>query len=502
MRLFTLVSLLCFALCPCVAQDRIEHIDSILHTMESNDGFSGSVLISDHGKIVYEKSFGYSNAETRTPVTRDTLFLIGSVAKTFTAVALLKLKEQGRLELDDPITKFLPKLPYKHITLRHLLTHSSGLLEYQSEEVIKEISDKGVTNGELASVFVRLSPKLAFEPGSQWSYSNTNYILLALVVEKVSGETFPAFVKTQIFIPARMTRSFVSIKNVPQSLKSDVASGYRLTNPLAAAPVNVDTLEGARSAYSTKKNLVGSGNVYSTSRDLFKFHRALQYGKILGKQTLVEMYEPMRLSSGADYRPFVNTNYLSKDALGWFVSEGRKQKIVYHPGGDIGYVSYFLRNTTKDQSVTVLSNTELLRHNTPTAFMRILNGEPYKLDLSSLAVLLGKEYNRSGSEAMLKAFGHFGDGAKYTFLEEEMNELGLRLLYDKKDIPAAIEILKLITKKFPKSFNAWDSLGEAYHQAGNLEEAIKNYEISLQINPSSVGGKRMLEEIRGKMVKP
>jgi Beta-lactamase class C and other penicillin binding proteins len=502
MRFVLIVLFICLAFGFCFAQERVQKIDSILSTLNQEEGFSGSVLISEKGKIIYEKSFGYANAEGKVPFTENTIFLTGSVAKTFTATAILKLREQGKVNLDDPITKFLPELSYKNVTLRHLLTHTSGLLEYQSEEIIKEIAGKGVGNTELVKVFARLNPKLEFEPGAKWEYSNTNYILLALVVEKVSGKSFPQFVAENIFAPARMTRSFVGINNVPESLKKEIAAGYRFTNPLAKAPVNVETLEGARSAYATKQNLYGAGNLYSTTRDLLKFHQALQSAKILKKQSLAEMYVPTKLTGGADYKPFARTNYVSQDALGWFVSDDASGKIAYHPGGDIGYVSYFLRNTTKDQTVIILSNIELLRHYTPTGLMRILNDETYKLDIKSLAGAMGKEYNLRGVEAMLKVFRELKGSEQYNFSEDEINELGYRLLYDKKDAASAIEVFKLNAEQFPKSFNVWDSLGEAYYRAGNVEEAIKNYEKSLQLNPDSEGGKRMLEEIRREQKKP
>jgi len=182
----------------------------------------------------------------------------------------------------------------------------------------------------------------------------------------------------------------------------------------------------------TKTNLYGAGNVYSTARDLLKFHQALQRGKLLSKKTLSEMYSPARLTTGADYKSFARTNYPSKDALGWFVADDASSTIVYHPGGDIGYVSYFLRNTTKDQSVIILSNIELLHHYTPTSLMRILNNEPYKLDVKSLAGAMGKEYSQRGSEAMLKVFNQLKGRDEYNLSEDEINELGLRLLYDKK----------------------------------------------------------------------
>jgi len=502
MRLSLIALLMCLVSAPCFGQNRVQKIDAVLTRLNTEEAFSGNVLISEKGKIIYEKSFGSANAEERRSLTPDTMFLIGSVAKTFTAVAVLKLQEQGKLKLDDPLTKFLPELPYQNVTLRQLLTHTSGIQEYQSEEIVKEIAGKGADNAELVRVFARLKPGQAFEPGSRWEYSNTNYIFLALVVEKASGRSFPQFVRENIFAPAGMARSFVGINNVPAALKKEIAAGYRLTNPLATAPVNVATLEGARSAYATKQNLYGAGNLYSTTRDLWKFHQALQRGKILSKQSLALMYAPTRLASGADYQPFARTNYPSKDALGWFVADGTSGRVVYHPGGDIGYVSYFLRNMTRDQSVIILSNIELLRHNTPTALLRILNEEPYRLDLKSLANAMGREYNLRGTDAMLKLFQQLKGNDAYGFVEDEINELGYRLLYDKKDVAAALEVFQLNAAQFPASFNVWDSLGEVYYRAGRIEEAIKNYEKSLQLNPNNEGGKRMLETIRREQQKP
>jgi tetratricopeptide (TPR) repeat protein len=274
-------------------------------------------------------------------------------------------------------------------------------------------------------------------------------------------------------------------------------SGYRFTHPLAVAPVNVETLEGTRAAYATKRNLFGAGNVYSTTGDLLKFHEALQPEKILKKQILAEMYSAQKLITGEIYNSFQRTNYPSKDGLGWFVADDEsKGEIVYHPGGDIAYTSYFLRNATGNQTVIILSNIELLRHYTPTALLKMLNDEPFKLDLKSLVNTLGKAYNQSGAEEMLTVFDKLKSDKNYNFVEDEINELGYRLLYAKKDAATALEVFKRNAERFPNSYNVWDSLGEVYYQTGNLEEAIKNYEKSLQINPNNEGGKKMLGRIR------
>lgn len=401
MRFFISIFIGCFLFVVCSAQPKVERIGSVL-SEAAEEGFSGNVLVSEKGKIIYAKSFGYANLKEKTPLTSDSIFLVGSVAKTVTAVAIMKLRDQGVLNLDDPLGKYLPDLEYKNLSLRHLLAHTSGIPEYQSPEIIREIEGKGVNNAQMADLFARLKPKLNSEPGSRWEYSNTNYLILALVVEKASGKNFVRFVNESIFVPSGMKRSFVLRQNVPVAFEKDIAVGYRLVSPLASEPVAVPEIEGARRAYATKTNLYGAGNLYSTAGDLLKFHTALQRGRILNGRSLQEMYLPVELSQGSEYSPFAQTNYSSKDALGWFVADDKsKGNIAYHPGGDIGYVSYFLRNVTKDQSVIVLSNVELFRHRTPTALMRIVNDQPFDLDPRSVARKMGRAYISAGLSAML-----------------------------------------------------------------------------------------------------
>jgi CubicO group peptidase (beta-lactamase class C family) len=504
MRVVPVIAIICLVtgICP-ARQSRAQTVDALLNNLHQEDDFNGYVLIAEKGKTIYAKSFGFANVENKTPITENTIFLIGSVSKTFTATAILKLKEQGKLSLNDNIENYFPELPYKNMTIRHLLTHTSGLLEYQSDEVIKEIRDKGVTNAELVKVLARLKPKEAFQPGSKWEYSNMNYILLALIVEKVSGETFPQFVKQNIFLPAHMDHTFVLISNLPDSLKSDLASGYRFTSLLSTSAVNVESMPGARRAYATKKNLYGPGNVYSTAKDLLKYHEALQAGKILRRQTLLEMYTPIRLSSGEDYSTFSRTNYLSKNALGWFVANDNSAgTVVYHPGGDIGFVSYFMRNITRDQTVIILANNEVIRHSTATSLMRILNHQPYKLDTKSLARALGKQYSSHGIDATLRLFDRLKDNKGYSYSEEEINDLGYQLMIEKSDIKAAIELFKINAERFPRSFNVWDSLGEAYYKKGDKETALQYYEKSLSLNPENEEGKNMLKKIKGELGRP
>lgn len=485
------------------AQIPIRSVDSILDRLNHEDGFSGNVLISERGKIIYEKSFGFANYENKIPLTENTIFSVGSISKTLTATAILKLKEQGRLKLDDLISKYLPDLPYKNMTVRHLLTHTSGLPEYQSDAVIKEIEGKGVSNLELEKTFARLKFKPDFEPGSKWQYSNTNFIFLALIIEKVSGKSYPKFLRENIFEPAGMKKTFVLKSNIPDQFKNDMADGYRSMIFVSETDANINSLRGALDYYKTVGDLYGAGGIYSTVRDLEKFHRALQKNKILKKETFAEMYEPAKLNDGQNFSALRNTNYESEYGFGWFIAKDYSAgKIVYHPGATVGFVSYFLRNITKDQCVIILTNNEMMRHYTATAVMRVLNNQPYKLDNKSLAKALGKEYLRGGLESARKLFDKLKNDPDFSFREGEMNDLGYQLILDKKDAEAAIEILKINAEKFPESFNVWDSLGEIYYKAGFREEAIKNYEKSLELNPQNKEGKQMLEKIKKETVKP
>ena len=496
MRLLTIIFAVVLFCGFSFANEKVKEIDKVYTKLQRESGFNGNVLVAEKGKIIYEKSFGYANYETEISLTKDSIFDIASISKTFTAVAIMKLEEKGKLSLDDKITKYLPELRYVDVTIKQMLSHTSGILELQKPLIRKEIDGKGVNNADLLKTFVKVDPQLDFDPGSKWSYSNTNYAFLALIIERISGKSYSEFMEKNIFRKAKMKSSFVLRKGVPKNLQSRIIDVYFRDGILSPQYINGEKIPFVKRHYATFENIYGDGKIYSTTGDLFKYHKALQKGKIIKKKTLKRMYKPIKLSTGKDYKVTPVGHYKSVHGLGWEVAiDNSNGKIVYHTGAEPGTKSYFLRNIDKNRVVIVMTNNYLTQHQTCTFPMRVLEGREYDLQKKSTAFVIAKDYKSNGIESAIKLFRELEHNKEYGLSEDDINSLGYDIL-EKKDVQAAIEIFKINTEKFPKSGNVWDSLGEAYLKDGNEKEAIKHYTKSIKLDPKNETAKEILEKLK------
>jgi CubicO group peptidase (beta-lactamase class C family) len=479
------------------AQHQLTTIDSLITKLHREEGFDGNILIADKGRIIYQKSFGYANTATNTFLTKDAIFNLASVSKIFTAVATMQLVEQGKIRLTDDLQLYFPDLPYAHITIYNLLTHTSGLEDYMADPVRNALSQHP-DNAEIEKVFASVHLKTKFTPGSNWSYSNTNFVLLALITEKTSGMTYPEYLKRYIFSPAKMEHSFVLAENASPGLKSMLAGIYYYPDFLTAHPVNVDFIPMAKMQYALVENSYGDGGVFSTTGDLFRFQQALLKNKILSKETQEMMYFPVTLPEGKTYvAGNANPDYNSNYGLGWMVAkDSTKGKIVWHSGADPGMLTFFMQNITKDQCVVVLNNNWYRgAYHLGGSLMNMLNDRPMQLMAPSLARKIGQEYTLHGANAALKLLDTLKTGKDYHVGFLEMNELGYNLLA-KNDTRTAIEVFKVNTETYPNSGDVWDSLAEAYYKAGDKENAIKDYEKSILLDPHNESGKNMLKKIK------
>lgn len=483
-------------------QSKLAAIDSLLTTLNLEEGFDGNVLIADKGHIIYERSLGYANAETKTHLTINTIFNLASVSKIFTAVATMKLVEQGKLKLTDDIQQYFPDLPYQKITIYNLLTHTSGIEDYFADPV-RNVLGKKASNTEIEKKYAAVHLNIKFLPDSNWSYSNTNFLFLALIIEKVSGMTYPDFVQKYIFIPAKMYQSFVLEENAPPALKEKITSLYYFADYLSVHPVNVDSIPFTKMYYSIVGGSYGDGGIFSTTGDLYKFHEALQKGNILNIKSLNLMYASTKLPNGKDYEAGnANSDYNSNYGLGWIVAKDSSiGKIVWHSGSNPGTLTFFMRNIDKDQCVIVLNNNWYRgTYHLGGSLMNIINNRPVQLLAPSLARKIGQEYSLYGADAALKLLDSLKAGKEYHIGFMEMNELGYDLL-KRNDTQFAIEIFKVNTEQYPSSGDVWDSLAEAYYKAGDKKTAIKYYEKSLILNPNNEGGKTMLKKIKDEVNK-
>jgi len=318
-----------------------QKIDSIFATVPD---FSGVVLVAEKGKPIYHKAFGFANAETKQKLDTTSIFELASVSKQFTAMLIAMLQEEGRLGYDDLVEKYLPELPYKGITIRHLLNHTSGLPDYQKLMDERWDKSKVATNADILMYLKKFHPLSLFRPGEKYEYSNTGYVLLGSIVEKISGRDFVAFCRERIFNPLEMSSTNIRIKKEKDSIPN-FALGYMYVKEKKRY-VRADSFPSSNYTIWLGGRK-GPGRISSTTSDLLKWDRALYTEKLVTKQTLNEMFAPAKLNDGS----------LSDYGFGWMLrSDSVLGKIVYHTGDNPGYKTEIVRYIGHDKTIIVLCN--------------------------------------------------------------------------------------------------------------------------------------------------
>ena len=191
------------------AQQKAASLDSLFTNLHREGKFYGNVLIAEKGVPVYEKSFGLADEQTKRPLDKETVFELASVSKQFTAMGIMMLQKAGKLNYDDSLGKYIPELPYHHISIRNLLNHTSGLPDYMALFDLAWDLKRIATNKDMIEQLIQYKPAILFEPGMKYEYSNTGYALLASVIEKVSGMPYGDYLQKNICKPLKMTRTRV-----------------------------------------------------------------------------------------------------------------------------------------------------------------------------------------------------------------------------------------------------------------------------------------------------
>jgi CubicO group peptidase (beta-lactamase class C family) len=447
--------------------DRASQIDRLMTALHERGQFNGSIIVAVGGRVIYRKAFGEANFQLHRRFTPATISNIGSVSKQFTAMTIMMLAEQHRINYDDPVSKYIPELggPLNRITLRYLLNHTSG---------IPDLGDLGIDNPRLTNdqVLRRLSKPdfLVAKPGEKYRYNNPNYVLLAVVTERVSGRHFADFLADKILKPLGMHSSFV-YDSSPHHLKA-IATAYDQFGNLAGD----DAL------------ITGSGGMYSTVDDLLKWDQALYTETLVRQSTLAEAFTPGQVKEGA-----------STYGFGWNVGEQEGRKFVWHQGATGGFRALIERRLTEKITVIILTNKgNSKRLEINEAIMNILNGKPYVFPKRSIAEAMYEMISKQGIQPAIKTYETLraANDATYDFGESELNSLGYQLLSGNHKTSEAIQIFKLNTTAYSKSSNAFDSLAEAYQVSGNKELAIKNYQKAVELDPTNLHAVDMLKKLR------
>jgi CubicO group peptidase (beta-lactamase class C family) len=320
----------------CLAQESYENkIDEYLRTQMKAQQIPGVALaVVKDGKIVLARGYGLANVEHQVPVKPETIFQSGSTGKQFTATAVMMLVEEGKLGLEDKITKYFPDAPeaWRNITIRHLLTHTSGMTDYPRDFDLR----RDYTEDDLLQR-IKTIP-LAFQPGEKWSYSNLAYVTLGILIHKVSGKFYGDFLQERIFKPLEMSTARIISE---ADIVPNRAAGYRVANGQLKNQEWV----------SPSLNTTADGALYFTVYDMAKWDAALYTEKLLKRSSLEQMWTPVKLNNGTTF-PY---------GFGWGLGNVRGHRVVEHGGSWQGFKAQISRYV--DDKLTIILFANLARAN-------------------------------------------------------------------------------------------------------------------------------------------
>jgi CubicO group peptidase (beta-lactamase class C family) len=421
------------------------YFDKILSEQFKTDEPGVTVLVSRNGQIIYKKAFGIANLELNAPMQVDNVFWIASIGKQFTAVAILQLMEQGKLNLQDEITKFIPDYPTQgnKITIEHLLTHTSGIHNYSGMKDPEKKLAFDCTPNEVIDFFKNLP--MRFVPGTKWEYSNSGYFLLGYIIEKITGKLYSEYLEENFFKPLGMTNSlFANNKRI-------------IKNRVGAYSYGDNGFENSRPINMT--HVFSAGAIQSTVEDFFKWHQAVYTYKLVKKETLDKAFTRYNLTDGKE------TDY----GYGWKLGYVYESPSIWHGGGIEGFGATEIYLPKEDVFVVVFSNCDCIYPKVITTRLAALTiGIPYEykeiqVENNILQKYIGLYENQKGQQLIITVaenllYSQLGRGPKSKlnayqkdmFFFDDDAMVTIEFSRNKKD-----EIEKLISKK-PDGNEVWN----------------------------------------------
>ncbi|MEM5564620.1 serine hydrolase [Psychroserpens sp. AS72] len=467
-----------------VGEDSKSEYANFVNAMKTEGLSTGNILVYEKGEVIFKSSNGLRSINPIDSLDLDSQFRLASVSKQFTGMAIMKLKEAGKLEYDQKVNTILTDFPYDNITVRQLLYHISGLTDYEriiDQNFVKEDSTKQyiLGNDEILKVFYRVDPELDFQPGEKWEYSNTGYLVLASIVEKISGQHFRDFLKEQITDPIGMANTTLYNYQIDADPKMpNRVFGYRKALNQKDLIIN---------DYNIVNDVRGDGGIYSTVEDLYKWNMALANHTIISKEYLDEAWESGKTNDG-EY-----TGY----GFGWFLEYNPGEpRVINHSGGWFGFVT-FLHNEVDAKSGFIILTNDSGENFGPIYdnIERLRAGEPYQMPKKSVTNEMAKKiYEKDVNEAITFYNSVKTDTISYRVGENDINQLGYLLINENK-IDAAAQIFKLNIKEHPKSANVYDSYGDALLMQGDSIQALANFQMCYQMDESLMYAKDKAEAL-------
>jgi len=318
-----------------IFRKKIEKIDSFLNIHKKRYRFQGNVLVGHKGHVLYKKTFGYANPKTHSKLNEDAVFQLASVSKQFTAAGIMILQQKGMLSYSDTVQTYLPAFPYEGITIKMLLNHTSGLPNYMWLLEHHWHKEHIPYNDDVLDLLSKHKLNLYFTPGTRFSYSNTGYVILASIIERISGTTYDRFLKANIFDPLKMDHSYAYSPAIHKK-KTNKISGYRAWgHRYRTIPNTVN--DGA----------VGDKGIYSTIEDLYKWDQALYSDSLLTEENKKLAFQTAKLKNGYEY-PY---------GFGFRLKTIDSSRVVYHYGKWNGFRTGLIRFVEDSSTVVVLNHT-------------------------------------------------------------------------------------------------------------------------------------------------
>ncbi len=347
----------------CIGQDATGEIDTLINAYAKLYKFNGSALVAKSGTILLNKGYGYRDAANKVLNNEHTIFQLGSITKQFTSAVILKLQEEKKLAISDKLSKYFPEYPKgDSITIRELLTHTSGIYNYTNDQdfMANEIT-KPATRARMMALFE--NKPLDFSPGTSWSYSNSGYSLLGYIIEEVTNKPYVEAVRKYIFTPLHMTHSGFDFTHLESN---DKAIGYFKLNDKDTMPAPIVDSTVSFSA----------GAIYSTTGDLYLWNNALEHNVILSKTQQEAAYSPIRNNYG----------------YGWGIDSIDGKRRVGHGGGIPGFITNISRVPEDDVCIILLSNASNQTISDITqSIYAILYNKPYELPRERKIIMLPEE---------------------------------------------------------------------------------------------------------------
>jgi CubicO group peptidase (beta-lactamase class C family) len=345
------------------SQDLTARLDTLLQAYTSLYKFNGTVLVAKNGTLLLDKGYGYRNVAAGTPHDKNSIFQIGSVTKQFTMTIILTLQSAGKLNIQDPISKYFPQYPHgDSITIEQLLSHTSGIYNYTNDRAFMQNEVSKPSNRDKMIALFKDKP-LDFAPGTKYQYSNSGYLLLGYIIESVTKKSYEQVVREYIFTPLKMTNSGFDFTHLQNKGKS---TGYFAFNKkdTTASPIVDSSVSFA------------AGAIYSTTQDMYRWHQALENNVILTNAQQEKAYSP------------VKSNY----GYGWEIDSMYGKRVVSHAGGIHGFTSKFSRIPADDVCIILLCNTSNpFLNNITTGIYSILYNKPYEIPKQRNIISISEE---------------------------------------------------------------------------------------------------------------